>query len=70
MRELERDDLPSPLSATTLVVVGRGPMGRALAEVAEEHRPTYHPAAAISLTDALAERAEAVARESGEWVSA
>jgi predicted short-subunit dehydrogenase-like oxidoreductase (DUF2520 family) len=35
MRELERDDLPSPLSATTLVVVGRGRVGRSLAAAAE-----------------------------------
>jgi hypothetical protein len=84
MRELERDDLPSPLSAATLVVVGRGRAGRSLIagstadslahagslaealgmrpfEVEEEHRPAY---------DALAERAEAVAGESGDRVSA
>jgi predicted short-subunit dehydrogenase-like oxidoreductase (DUF2520 family) len=34
MRELERDDLPSPLSAT-LTVVGRGRVGRSLARAAE-----------------------------------
>jgi predicted short-subunit dehydrogenase-like oxidoreductase (DUF2520 family) len=35
MRELERDSLPSPLSAAPLVVVGRGSVGRSLAKVAE-----------------------------------
>lgn len=35
MRELERDDLPSPLSATPLCVVGRGRVGRSLATAAE-----------------------------------
>jgi predicted short-subunit dehydrogenase-like oxidoreductase (DUF2520 family) len=35
MRELERDDLPSPLSATPLVVVGRGRVGGSLARAAE-----------------------------------
>jgi predicted short-subunit dehydrogenase-like oxidoreductase (DUF2520 family) len=35
MRELERDDLPSPLSATPLTVVGRGRVGRSLAAAAE-----------------------------------
>jgi predicted short-subunit dehydrogenase-like oxidoreductase (DUF2520 family) len=35
MRELERDDLPSPLSATTLVVVGRGRAGGSIARAAE-----------------------------------
>src|SRR3954454_16728872 len=35
MRELERDDLPSPLSATPLIVVGRGRVGRSLAAAAE-----------------------------------
>ena len=34
MRELERDDLPSPLSATPLIVVGRGRVGRSLAAAA------------------------------------
>jgi len=34
MRELERDDLPSPLSPTPLIVVGRGRVGRSLAAVA------------------------------------
>jgi predicted short-subunit dehydrogenase-like oxidoreductase (DUF2520 family) len=34
MRELERDDLPSPLSAGTLVVVGRGRVGGSLARAA------------------------------------
>jgi predicted short-subunit dehydrogenase-like oxidoreductase (DUF2520 family) len=34
MRELERDDLPSPLS-TPLVVAGRGRVGRSLAQAAE-----------------------------------
>lgn len=35
MRELERDDLPAPLSAGPLVVVGRGRVGRSLAGAAE-----------------------------------
>jgi predicted short-subunit dehydrogenase-like oxidoreductase (DUF2520 family) len=35
MRELERDDLPSPLSATKLVVVGRGRVGGSIAKAAE-----------------------------------
>jgi predicted short-subunit dehydrogenase-like oxidoreductase (DUF2520 family) len=35
MRELERDDLPSPLSAAPLVVVGRGRVGRSLTAAAE-----------------------------------
>jgi predicted short-subunit dehydrogenase-like oxidoreductase (DUF2520 family) len=35
MRELERDDLPSPLSAAPLAVVGRGRVGRSLARAAE-----------------------------------
>ena len=35
MRELERDDLPSPLSATPLTLVGRGRVGRSLATAAE-----------------------------------
>ena len=35
MRELERDDLPSPLSATPLIVVGRGRVGRSLEAAAE-----------------------------------
>ena len=35
MRELERDDLPSPLSATPLWVVGRGRVGGSLAKAAE-----------------------------------
>jgi hypothetical protein len=35
MRELERDDFPSPLSATPLCVVGRGRVGRSLATAAE-----------------------------------
>ena len=35
MRELERDDLPSPLSATTLVIVGRGRVGGSLSKAAE-----------------------------------
>ena len=35
MRELERDDLPSELSATPLIVVGRGRLGRSLAAAAE-----------------------------------
>jgi len=36
MRELERDDLPSPLSATPLIVVGRGRLGRSLSAAAEQ----------------------------------
>jgi predicted short-subunit dehydrogenase-like oxidoreductase (DUF2520 family) len=35
MRELERDDIPSPMSATKLVVVGRGRVGGSLAGAAE-----------------------------------
>jgi predicted short-subunit dehydrogenase-like oxidoreductase (DUF2520 family) len=35
MRELERDDLPSPLNAAPLAVVGRGRVGRSLARAAE-----------------------------------
>ena len=35
MRELERDHLPSPLSATKLVIVGRGRVGGSLAKAAE-----------------------------------
>jgi predicted short-subunit dehydrogenase-like oxidoreductase (DUF2520 family) len=35
MRELERDDIPSPLSATKLVIVGRGRVGGSLAKAAE-----------------------------------
>lgn len=35
MRELERDSLPSPLSTTSLVVVGRGRVGGSLAKAAE-----------------------------------
>jgi predicted short-subunit dehydrogenase-like oxidoreductase (DUF2520 family) len=35
MRELERDDIPSPLSATKLVVVGRGRVGGSLSSAAE-----------------------------------
>jgi predicted short-subunit dehydrogenase-like oxidoreductase (DUF2520 family) len=35
MRELERDDIPSPLSATKLVVVGRGRVGGSIARAAE-----------------------------------
>lgn len=35
MRELERESLPSPLSATSLVVVGRGRAGGSLARAAE-----------------------------------
>ena len=35
MRELERESLPSPLSATSLVVVGRGRVGASLARAAE-----------------------------------
>lgn len=36
MRELERDDLPTPLIATPLIVVGRGRLGRSLSAAAEE----------------------------------
>jgi len=35
MRELEREELPSPLSAASLVIVGRGRVGRSLARAAE-----------------------------------
>jgi predicted short-subunit dehydrogenase-like oxidoreductase (DUF2520 family) len=35
MRELERDDLPSPLSAAPLVIIGRGRVGGSLARAAE-----------------------------------
>jgi predicted short-subunit dehydrogenase-like oxidoreductase (DUF2520 family) len=35
MRELERDDLPTPLSAGSLVVVGRGRVGGSLARAVE-----------------------------------
>jgi predicted short-subunit dehydrogenase-like oxidoreductase (DUF2520 family) len=35
MRELERDDLPTPLNAAPLVVVGRGRVGGSLARAAE-----------------------------------
>ena len=35
MRELERDDLPSPLSAATLAVIGRGRVGGSIAKAAE-----------------------------------
>jgi predicted short-subunit dehydrogenase-like oxidoreductase (DUF2520 family) len=35
MRELERDELPSPLNAAPLVVVGRGRVGGSLARAAE-----------------------------------
>jgi predicted short-subunit dehydrogenase-like oxidoreductase (DUF2520 family) len=35
MRELERDHLPSPLSTSPLLVVGRGRVGRSLARAAE-----------------------------------
>src|SRR5262245_22097422 len=35
MRELERDDLPSPLSGATLAVVGRGRVGGSIATAAE-----------------------------------
>jgi predicted short-subunit dehydrogenase-like oxidoreductase (DUF2520 family) len=35
MRELEREDLPSPLSAAPLLVVGRGGVGRSLARAAK-----------------------------------
>ena len=35
MRELERDSLPSPLNAGSLVVVGRGRVGRSLSSAAE-----------------------------------
>jgi predicted short-subunit dehydrogenase-like oxidoreductase (DUF2520 family) len=35
MRELERDPLPSPLSAGSLVVVGRGRVGQSLTKAAE-----------------------------------
>ena len=35
MRELERDHLPSPLSATKLVIVGRGRVGGSLAKAGE-----------------------------------
>ena len=35
MRELERDDLPSPLSGATLAVVGRGRVGGSIAKAAE-----------------------------------
>jgi predicted short-subunit dehydrogenase-like oxidoreductase (DUF2520 family) len=35
MRELERDDLPTPLSATPLVVAGRGRVGASIAAAAE-----------------------------------
>lgn len=35
MRELERDDLPSPLSAAPLVIIGRGRVGQSLARAAE-----------------------------------
>jgi predicted short-subunit dehydrogenase-like oxidoreductase (DUF2520 family) len=34
MRELERDDLPSPLSTATLVIIGRGRVGGSLAHAA------------------------------------
>jgi predicted short-subunit dehydrogenase-like oxidoreductase (DUF2520 family) len=35
MRELERDDLPSPLSAAPLAIIGRGRVGLSLARAAE-----------------------------------
>jgi predicted short-subunit dehydrogenase-like oxidoreductase (DUF2520 family) len=38
MRELERDELPSPLNAAPLVVVGRGRVGGSLARAAEATR--------------------------------
>jgi predicted short-subunit dehydrogenase-like oxidoreductase (DUF2520 family) len=34
MRELERDDLPSPMSAARLVIIGRGRVGHSLARAA------------------------------------
>lgn len=49
MRELERESLPSPLSATSLVVVGRGRVGGSLARAAE--------VAGIEVTLASADRA-------------
>jgi predicted short-subunit dehydrogenase-like oxidoreductase (DUF2520 family) len=48
MRELERDDLPSQLSATPLIVVGRGRVGRSLAAAAE---PAGIPVSLVSRED-------------------
>jgi predicted short-subunit dehydrogenase-like oxidoreductase (DUF2520 family) len=56
MRELERDELPSPLSATPLVIVGRGFVGRSLARAAElagiEVRTAGHQQVAEACSDA------------------
>ncbi|MGE5746302.1 MAG: hypothetical protein ACM33U_03480 [Solirubrobacterales bacterium] len=50
MRELERDDLPSPPERHPPVVVGRGRIGRSLARAAElagiDVRPVSSDAAA------------------------
>jgi predicted short-subunit dehydrogenase-like oxidoreductase (DUF2520 family) len=76
MRELERDDLPSPLSAAALVVVGRGRVGRSLAAAAEragievglvsqDDAVDIPPGAAVLLCvpdDAIASAAERFAR--------
>ncbi|HEY6637564.1 MAG TPA: hypothetical protein VIZ61_07770, partial [Solirubrobacterales bacterium] len=75
MRELERDDIPSPLS-TPLTVVGRGRVGRSLAAAAEragaqvslvshEETPETIPAGTATLLcvpdDRIAATAERVA---------
>ena len=52
MRELERDDLPSPMSTTPLIVVGRGRVGSSLAAAAE--------AAGIAVTLVSREEVESV----------
>ncbi|HKH23401.1 MAG TPA: DUF2520 domain-containing protein, partial [Solirubrobacterales bacterium] len=49
MRELERDDLPSPLNAA-LVIVGRGRVGRSLAAAAESAGVEVKLAASDELT--------------------
>ena len=74
MRELEREDTPSPLSASPLAVIGRGRVGNSIAKAAEvagiDIRLSAHDAAidgagAVLLCvpdDAIAEVCERVAK--------
>jgi predicted short-subunit dehydrogenase-like oxidoreductase (DUF2520 family) len=55
MRELERDSLPSPLSAGPLVVVGRGRVGGSLSKAAELAGLQLRLAATDAAVDACAD---------------
>jgi predicted short-subunit dehydrogenase-like oxidoreductase (DUF2520 family) len=80
MRELEREDTPSPLSASPLAVIGRGRVGNSIAKAAEvagiDIRLSAHDAAidgagAVLLCvpdNALAEVCERVAKTGAQLV--